>query len=90
VTYLGPMIVHEGQKWEIECNDLDDDVLIRWTRNGQTLEPELSSGQLVVFSNAGTGTSKLSANQATESHDGDYKCTSDSEASFHLSIYFGS
>ncbi|GAB1865160.1 Neuroplastin-like isoform x2 protein [Camponotus japonicus] len=87
VTYVGPAIVHEGQKWEIECN-LDDDNAIRWTRNGQTLEPELSSGQLVVFSNAGTGTSKLSANQATESHDGDYKCTSDSEAFFHLSIYF--
>lgn len=90
VTYSGPTVVHEGQAWEIECNDLKADDLIRWTRNGQTLEPELSSGQLVVLSKAGTGTSKLSATQATESHDGDYKCTSDSADFFHLSIYFGS
>lgn len=89
VTYSGPTVVHEGQAWSIECNDLKDDDLIRWTRNGQTLEPELSSGQLVVFSKAGTGSSKLSAVQATENHDGDYKCTSDSADSFHLSIYFG-
>ncbi|KAM0724709.1 Basigin [Formica fusca] len=87
VTYSGPTVVHEGQAWEIECNNLKAENGIRWTRNGQTLEPELSSGQLVVLSKAGTGTSKLSATQATESHDGDYKCTSDSAESFHLSIY---
>lgn len=90
VTYSGPHIIHEGQSWEIECTDLKDDDPIRWTRNGQTLEPELSSGQLVVLSKPGTGTSKLSATQATESHDGDYKCTSDSMELFHLTIYYGS
>ncbi|XP_011148246.1 basigin [Harpegnathos saltator] len=88
VTYSGPAVVHEGQPWTIDCNDLKDDDPIRWTRNGQTLEPELSSGQLVVYSKSGTGNSKLSATQATENHDGDYKCTSDSADSFHLSIYF--
>lgn len=89
VTYSGPSVVHEGQPWSIECNDLKDDH-VRWTRNGQTLEPELSSGQLVVLSKTGTGSSKLSATQATENHDGDYKCTTESADSFHLSIYFGS
>lgn len=89
VTYVGPSIVHEGQPWNIECNNLKEEDHIRWTRNGQTLEPELSSGQLVVLSRSGSGSSKLSAVLATESHDGDYKCTSDSTESFHLSIYFG-
>ncbi|XP_014474831.1 PREDICTED: basigin isoform X2 [Dinoponera quadriceps] len=88
VTYVGPTVVHEGQPWSIECNDLVKDDLIRWTRNGQTLEPELSSGQLFVSSQAGTGSSKLSATRAMEDHDGDYKCTTDSADSFHLSIYF--
>ncbi|EZA59607.1 Basigin [Ooceraea biroi] len=87
MIYTGPMMVHEGQVWKIECNDLKEDDLIRWTRNGQTLEPELSSGQLVVLSKAGTSSSMLSANQATDSHDGDYKCTPDSSDSFHLTIY---
>lgn len=89
VTYTGPTMVHEGQAWKIECNDLKKDDLIRWTRNGQTLEPELSSGQLVVLSKAGTSSSTLSASQASDSHDGDYKCTSDSSESFHLMIYSG-
>jgi len=80
-------MVHEGQSWKIECDDLKKNDLIRWTRNGQTLEPELSSGQLVVL--AGTSSSTLSASQATDSHDGDYKCTSDSPDSFHLMIYSG-
>lgn len=88
VTYSGPAIVNEGQPWDIECSGLKEDDNIRWTRNGQTLEPELSSGQLVVFSKRGSGSSKLSTSQATESHDGDYKCTSDSTESFHLSIHF--
>ncbi|XP_011066842.1 PREDICTED: basigin [Acromyrmex echinatior] len=88
VQYTGPTIVREGQPWNIECSDLKDDDLVRWTRNGQTLEPELSSGQLVVFSKTDAGSSKLSASQATESHEGDYKCTSDSPESFHLSLYF--
>jgi len=87
---MGPRIVHEGQAWSIECNDLKDDDHIRWTRNGQTLEPELSSGQLVVYSKSEAGSSNLSATQATENHEGDYKCTSDSPDSFHLSIDFGS
>lgn len=88
VTYTGPTIVHEGQPWNIECSDLKDDDAIRWTRNGQTLEPELSSGQLVVYPKTDTGVSKLSATQATENHEGDYKCTPDSPDFFHLSIYF--
>ncbi|KYM99619.1 Basigin, partial [Cyphomyrmex costatus] len=90
VQYKGPMIVREGQSWIIECSDLKNDELVRWTRNGQTLEPELSSGQLIVHSKTDTGSSKLSASQATESHEGDYKCTSGSQESFHLSLYFGS
>lgn len=91
VTYTSPTgrEVREGQPWDIECRDLKDDDLIRWTRNGQTLEPELASGQLVVYSKAGTGSSKLSANEATENHEGDYKCTEGSDA-FHLSISLGS
>ncbi|XP_018398755.1 PREDICTED: basigin [Cyphomyrmex costatus] len=88
VQYKGPMIVREGQSWIIECSDLKNDELVRWTRNGQTLEPELSSGQLIVHSKTDTGSSKLSASQATESHEGDYKCTSGSQESFHLSLYF--
>ncbi|KAL6263536.1 hypothetical protein P5V15_006325 [Pogonomyrmex californicus] len=88
IKYDGPSVVHEGKPWDIECNGLKKDDLIRWTRNGQTLEPELSSGQLVVTSIPETGTSKLSAKQATENHDGDYKCTPDSSEFFHLSIYF--
>ncbi|KAL0108341.1 hypothetical protein PUN28_015106 [Cardiocondyla obscurior] len=87
VKYTGPTVVHEGQPWNIQCDDLKDNDLIRWTRNGQTLEPELSSGQLVVYSKPGTGTSQLSATQATENHEGDYKCTGGSEF-YHLSIYF--
>lgn len=83
-------MVREGQPWNIECNDLKDDDPIRWTRNGETLEPELSSGQLVVISKPGTGSSKLSAVQASENHDGDYKCTSASAYSFHLAIHYGS
>lgn len=88
VTYSGASVVHEGQAWTIECNGLKPEDPIRWTRNGQSLEPELASGQLVVISKAGTGSSKLSAMQATESHDGDYKCTPESNDVFHLSIYF--
>jgi len=87
VTYTGSVMVHEGQAWKIECDDLKKNDLIRWTRNGQTLEPELSSGQLIVL--AGTSSSTLSASQATDSHDGDYKCTPDSPDSFHLMIYSG-
>lgn len=93
VTYTGPTVVREGQSWTITCNDLKDDEweLIRWTRNGQSLERELSSGQLIVQSNKDNGSSKLSTNQATESHEGDYKCiSSDSPDFFHLSIFFGS
>lgn len=85
--------MHEGQPWDIICNDLKDDEweLIRWTRNGQSLERELSSGQLIVQLNKDNGSSKLSTTQATESHEGDYKCiSSDSPDAFHLSIYFGS
>lgn len=88
VTYSGPSVVHEGQPWNIECSGLKPDDPIRWTRNGQSLEPDLASGQLVVLSTEGTGTSKLSALQARETHDGDYKCTPESSDIFHLSIYF--
>ena len=88
VTYKGlASIVHEGQPWWIECKDLKPDDLIRWTRNGQSLEPELASGQLVVHSPVGTGSSTLTAMHATDSHDGDYKCTPDSSEVFHLWIY---
>ncbi|XP_036141088.1 basigin isoform X2 [Monomorium pharaonis] len=88
VTYTGPTIVREGQPWSIECTDLKDNDNVKWTRNGQTPE-ELSSGQLVV-SPLAPGKSTLSATQATESHEGDYKCTDnpDSSDSFHLSIAF--
>lgn len=90
VTYKGATVVHENQSWSIECSDLKPDDLIRWTRNGQSLEPELASGQLVVQSPIGTRSSTLRAMHATDSHDGDYKCTQDSDESFHLWIYFGS
>ncbi|XP_011872176.1 PREDICTED: basigin [Vollenhovia emeryi] len=86
VKYDGPTIVREGQGWEITCTELEDDN-IRWTRNGQTLEPELSSGQLVVYSEPNTGSSRLKANQATDNHEGDYKCTTASSEFYHLSIY---
>ncbi|XP_017753351.1 PREDICTED: basigin [Eufriesea mexicana] len=88
VTYKGATVVHENQSWSIECSDLKPDDLIRWTRNGQSLEPELASGQLVVQSPIGTRSSTLRAMHATDSHDGDYKCTQDSDESFHLWIYF--
>ncbi|XP_076649316.1 immunoglobulin domain-containing protein Bsg [Halictus rubicundus] len=87
VTYTGVSDVREGQPWSIECSGLKPDDLIRWTRNGQSLEPDLASGQLVVNS-PGTGSSTLRALHATDSHDGDYKCTSDSTEAFHLWIYF--
>ncbi|KAK9298050.1 hypothetical protein QLX08_008406, partial [Tetragonisca angustula] len=88
VTYKGATVVHENQPWSIECSNLKQDNLIRWTRNGQSLEPELASGQLTVQSPVGTGSSTLRAMHATDSHDGDYKCTQDSDESFHLWIYF--
>ncbi|XP_076248508.1 immunoglobulin domain-containing protein Bsg [Calliopsis andreniformis] len=88
VRYHGAPVVHEGQPWTIECTDLKPDDLIRWTRNGQSLEPELASGKLAVNSPAGTGTSTLTAMHATDTHDGDYKCTPDSSESFHLLINF--
>lgn len=87
VTYSGASVVHENQAWTIECSGLKPDDPIRWTRNGQSLEPELASGQLVVISIPGSGSSKLSAIGASESHDGDYKCTPESNDAFHLSIY---
>lgn len=87
VTYSGATVVHEGQPWTIECSGLKPDDPIRWTRNGQSLEPDLASGQLVVLSKLGSGSSKLSAIQATESHDGDYKCSPETNDVFHLSIY---
>lgn len=86
--YSGSTVVHEGQAWSIECNDLKDDDTIRWTRNGQTLELELSSGQLVVNTEKDRKSSKLSASQALESHEGDYRCISDSPTPHHLSIQF--
>ncbi|XP_015438226.1 PREDICTED: basigin [Dufourea novaeangliae] len=88
VTYTGASVVHEGQPWRIECSGLKPDDLIRWTRNGQSLEPELASGQLVVDSHVANGSSTLRAKYATDSHDGDYKCTPDSSDVFHLWIYF--
>ncbi|XP_046822586.1 basigin [Vespa velutina] len=88
VIYSGPTIVHKGQPWSIECSGLQPDDNIRWTRNGQTLEPELASGQLIVRPKAKTGGSELAAIQATEFHEGDYKCTPDSSDAFHLSLYF--
>ncbi|XP_043501232.1 basigin [Polistes fuscatus] len=88
VNYTGPRLVHKGQPWSIECSGLQPDDNIRWTRNGQTLEPELASGQLVVRSKAKTGGSELAAIQATEFHEGDYKCTPDSSDAFHLFLYF--
>ncbi|XP_031828172.1 immunoglobulin domain-containing protein Bsg [Nomia melanderi] len=88
VTYKGVPDIHEGQAWSIECSGLKPDDLIRWTRNGQSLEPELASGQLVVESPVGTGSSTLRAIYATDSHDGDYKCTPDSNEAFHLWMYF--
>lgn len=88
VTYKGAKDVREGQPWSIECSGLKPDDLIRWTRNGQSLEPELASGKLMVHSPTGAGTSTLEAKHATDTHDGDYKCTQDSDESFHLSIEF--
>ncbi|KAK2578157.1 hypothetical protein KPH14_001353 [Odynerus spinipes] len=88
VNYSGPALIHEDQPWSIECSGLQPDDNIRWTRNGQNLEPELASGQLVVFSELHAGSSKLSAMKANEYHEGDYKCTSDSSDAFHLSLYF--
>lgn len=88
VNYTGPTLVHKGQPWSIECSGLQPDDNIRWTRNGENLERELASGQLVVYSEANAGSSKLSAKKATEYHDGDYKCTSESSEAFHLSLYF--
>ncbi|XP_076623317.1 immunoglobulin domain-containing protein Bsg [Colletes latitarsis] len=88
VTYTGASVVHEGQPWTIECSGLKPDDMIRWTRNGQSLEPELASGQLVVNSVVGTGSSTLRATHATGNHDGDYKCSPDSNDVFHLWIYF--
>lgn len=90
VTYKGASVVHENQPWSIECSDLKPDDMIRWTRNGQSLEPELASGQLTVQSPVGTGSSTLRAMHATDSHHGDYKCTQDSDELFHLWINFGS
>lgn len=90
VTYTGASVVHENQPWSIKCSNLKSDDLIRWTRNGQSLEPELASGQLVVQSPVGSGSSTLQAMHATDSHEGDYKCTQDSDESFHLWIYYGS
>lgn len=87
VTYDGPKNeVPKGTAWKIECKDLKDDDEVRWTRNGQMLGLELSSGQLSVT--PGIGSSTLSATQATESHVGDYKCTPDSAEYFHLMIHF--
>lgn len=86
VKYSGPTIVHQGQPWEIVCEDLKKGAGIRWTRNDQSLEPELSSGKLVVTS-ISEYSSKLSANNATENHDGEYRCT-DSVESFHLLLHF--
>ncbi|XP_024225305.1 basigin [Bombus impatiens] len=88
VTYKGASVVHENQPWSIECSDLKPDDMIRWTRNGQSLEPELASGQLTVQSPVGTGSSTLRAMHATDSHHGDYKCTQDSDELFHLWINF--
>ncbi|XP_076377197.1 immunoglobulin domain-containing protein Bsg [Megalopta genalis] len=88
VTYTGVSDVREGLSWSIECSGLKPDDMIRWTRNGQSLEPELASGQLVVTSPPGTGSSTLKALHATDSHDGDYKCTPDNNEAFHLWIYF--
>ncbi|XP_003693505.1 basigin isoform X2 [Apis florea] len=88
VTYTGASVVHENQPWSIKCSNLKSDDLIRWTRNGQSLEPELASGQLVVQSPVGSGSSTLQAMHATDSHEGDYKCTQDSDESFHLWIYY--
>lgn len=82
--------MHENQPWSIKCSNLKSDDLIRWTRNGQSLEPELASGQLVVQSPVGSGSSTLQAMHATDNHEGDYKCTQDSDESFHLWIYYGS
>lgn len=90
VTYTGASVVHENQAWSIKCSNLKPDDLIRWTRNGQSLEPELASGQLVVQSPVGSGSSTLQAMHATDNHEGDYKCTQDSDESFHLWIYYGS
>ncbi|XP_006624574.1 basigin isoform X2 [Apis dorsata] len=88
VTYTGASVVHENQPWSIKCSNLKSDDLIRWTRNGQSLEPELASGQLVVQSPVGSGSSTLQAMHATDNHEGDYKCTQDSDESFHLWIYY--
>lgn len=87
VTYEGPpKEILKGANWQITCKNLKDDEQVRWTRNGETLELELSSGQLTV--KPGDGFSTLSATQARDSHDGNYKCTSDSADSFHLMIHY--
>ncbi|XP_076764274.1 immunoglobulin domain-containing protein Bsg [Xylocopa sonorina] len=88
VTYKGATVVHEGQAWSIECSNLKQDEPIRWTRNGQSLEPELASGQLTVVTTMGTSTSVLRSSYATDSHEGDYKCTQNSDDGFRLSIYY--
>ncbi|CAL7944212.1 unnamed protein product [Xylocopa violacea] len=88
VTYKGSTTVHEGQAWSIECSSLQPDEPIRWTRNGQSLEPELASGQLTVVTTKGTGTSVLRSSYATDSHEGDYKCTQNSDDGFRLTIYY--
>lgn len=92
VTYEGPRSpVHAGQPWSIQCSDLTPqqiDGLIKWTRNGQSLGPDLSSGKLSIETNKNAGWSKLSAAQATEDHEGDYVCTADATMAFHLAIHY--
>lgn len=89
VTYTGASVVHEGQPWMIMCSGLKSDDVIRWTRNGQSLEPQLSSGELSVNTTMAAGISTLRAMHATDTHNGDYKCTDSSDV-FPLWIYFGS
>ena len=87
VTYTGASVVHEGQPWMIMCSGLKSDDVIRWTRNGQSLEPQLSSGELSVNTTMAAGISTLRAMHATDTHNGDYKCTDTSDV-FTLWIYF--
>ena len=80
VEYSGDEIIRDGEPWQIECRGFKGTV-IRWTRNQQSLETELSSGLMKVDTNLTENVSKLTSQAASQNDDGAYKCTNDS--SYH-------
>ncbi|XP_074094709.1 immunoglobulin domain-containing protein Bsg isoform X1 [Cotesia typhae] len=84
VNYSGPREVLENQPWSIVCTGLKTGEKIIWTRNGQQFE-ELSTGDIRVFKPE-KGVSELKSDHATELHEGSYKCTPNSNESFHLTV----